>query len=245
MRPLSLLAACLLYSASLVGCGGSGSGATPTPDFAEAAAEVVSDVRIGLENLPSGWEAAADRDLFDSIDLAPECEIGDPAVLYPGAVVSGRSEPLAGEGGSFLVSYAAVYRTEGEAAAALDGTDTLAARCQDNFQKAAEELVRQELEAAGIELGIFADVDSRFSSTNAEDDRANSRTYRMDVDVGLPGIRESFTLDVFIVRSSRVIGTAMYATVGEPDPNAQIAMASALAGNAREAEARLPASEPK
>jgi hypothetical protein len=92
MRPL-FVAVFLACAAVLVACGDDGSG-EPSPattiDFAAEAQRLVGDAVFSAEDLP-GYERTGDDGLQSQASLSDECDIFDPAVVFPDAVATIRS----------------------------------------------------------------------------------------------------------------------------------------------------------
>lgn len=237
------------FAAALVAvaaCGGSdGPTPTPSPDFTAVARSLVPDTLVSAEDLTPGWAPIEpESDLSARVELPPECDILDPDVVFPAAGATDRTGPIAGPGGAQVISFGAIYETEGRAAGALDDTQDLVARCEGDFKDAARRVVDSELDALGIDLGIFADIDVSLYEMELEPVAVDTRAYRLQVTVRIPGADQKFTLDVMLVREGRTVGAVTYAAFGEPDQQDETFVLSAAAGKLSTVDDRLPQPDP-
>ena len=115
-----------------------------------------------------------------------------------------------------MISFGAIYPDEAAAEAALDKAPDLVDRCEDEFKETAREVASNLLDALGMDLGTFADIDVSIEPVDIADLGDQSLAYRLLVSVGILGNDQHFTLDVAAVRDGRTVGGATYTTFGEP-----------------------------
>ena len=74
---------------AFVACGGDDDDTSDPDEFAALAQERVPDVLLVPEDLGTDWVTTnPDSDLTASIDLSAECDILEPAVIFPGAAAA-------------------------------------------------------------------------------------------------------------------------------------------------------------
>jgi hypothetical protein len=236
--PLVLLALIVLAS-----CGDDDDGPSPTLDFADAAREAVPLIPLTADDMPPNWDTA-DTPITDRVKLSDECDIFDLDTTFPRAAATETGDALSGGIQQQLLSYGAIYRDPDDAQSALDATGDLVDQCRDEFEDEVRRLAEQELEALGIDLGIFADIDASIDELDVDLDADGAVAYRVEVTVGIPGADQHFTLDVFLVREGRAVGAATYATFGEPNIGDEALITETLISHAAEAEEELPPPQP-
>jgi hypothetical protein len=91
----------------------------------------------------------------------------------------------------------------------------------------------------GIDLGIFADLDVSVEEVDAEPLGDQSRAFRAQVKVSLPGDDQSFTLDVAAVRVGRVVGVVTYAGFGDHNAAEEKSFGDKIVANMTAADGRL------
>lgn len=241
MRPL-FVAVFLACAAVLVACGDDGSG-EPSPattiDFAAEAQRLVGDAVFSAEDLP-GYERTGDDGLQSQASLSDECDIFDPAVVFPDAVATADSGAYGSALDDQIFTLAAVYRSEDEAAAALAATPDFIGRCEDEFAGAVEQIARDFLAGFGIDLGPFSTIDVAiigFDPTAVGDEIVG---YRMHVNVNLLVTSRQYNLDAVVVREGRVVGVLIYGRFGEPDDSVEAELLRLMAGKLSAVNASLP-----
>ncbi|MCH7809580.1 MAG: hypothetical protein IH863_03260, partial [Chloroflexi bacterium] len=152
MRPpiVAVLVACAVV---FVACGGDASSSEPSIDFAAEARRLVVDAVFSVEDLP-GYEKPGADSLPAQAGLSDECDIFDPAVVFPGAVATADSGAFESALDDQIFNLAGVYRSADDAGASLTGTRGLIVRCEDEFEDAVEQVARDFLDSFGIDLGL-------------------------------------------------------------------------------------------
>jgi hypothetical protein len=237
---LTLTLALLL--AALAACGSGGDSAPPTPDIAAVSRDAADDIPLTPDDLEGDWEPLGENDpgLTGDLTLSRDCNIFDLGIVFPEAAATSSGDTLTGGLEQQLTTFGAVHQDPAAAQAAIEATTEIVDRCDDQFENEVRRIANDQIEALGIDLGIFADIDVGISPTEAPVETEGSAAYRVGVTVGLIGGDEHFTLDVFLLREGRAIGAATYATFGLPNTDDISAVATTLRDNARAAEDSLP-----
>ena len=236
-RILAALATPLLLACT----GGAGGPPTPTVDLEALARELAPGVPLTLGDLPAGWDESM-ADLVGQVELSPECDIFDLDVAFPGAAATAQSPDYEGMLNEQLITYAAVFHSADDARATVQATRGTVERCRDEFTSEGRRLAEAELEALGVDLGLFADITVEiFERENAPTLGDVSAAYVLQVTVSLPGDDQRFTIDVRAFAEGRVAGAIICAKFGADDPAAALDLAQRLLGKAAVAEAQLPA----
>jgi hypothetical protein len=239
---LTLAIAAALFT--LTACGGGGDSSTPTPDFATVSRDAADDIPLTPEDLNGDWEILPgdETDFTGDLALSPECNIFDLGVVFPDAAATSTGDTLTGGLQQQLTTFGAVHADPAAAQEAIDRTAVIVEACGDEFETEVRRIANEQIEALGIDLGIFADIDVGISPTEPPVDAEGSAAYRVGVTIGLIGGDQRFTLDVFLLREGRAIGAATYAAFGLPNTDEEATIAAALHEQVTEAEAQLPAS---
>ncbi len=242
MRPL-FVAVFFACAVVFIACGGGAGSGEPSPattiDFAAEAQRLVVDAVFSAEDLP-GYELTGDDGLPSQTSLSDECDIFDPAVVFPDAVATADSGAYESALDDQIFTLAAVYRSEDEAAAALAATPDFIGRCEDEFEDAVEQVARDFLESFGIDLGLFSTIDVAiigFDSPAVGDEIVG---YRMHVNVNLLVTSRQYNLDAVVVREGRVVGVLIYGRFGEPDDSVEAELLRLMAGKLSAVNASLP-----
>jgi hypothetical protein len=227
---------------TLTACG-SGDSSTPTRDFATVSRDAADDIPLTSEDLTGDWEELEEDDvLTGDIALSTDCNIFDLGIVFPEAAATSTGDTLSGGLEQQLTTFGAVHADPDAAQAAIDRTAVIVEVCGDEFEAEVRRIANEQIEALGIDLGIFADIDVGISPTEPPVEGEGSAAYRVGVTIGLIGGDQRFTLDVFLLREGRAIGAATYATFGLPNTDDQAAIGNTLLEHVREAERRLPPS---
>lgn len=241
MRPARLPATLAVFvGAVLTSCGNGGDSATPTPNFAVLAAAAVDDAPIALTDLPTGWTTPTpEEDLTAGLELSAECDLRDLNVVFPGAAAVERSGSFVGPLDQQVASYAAVYQTTEGAVNEMQTIAAMVSRCEEEYKDEVEESAKERLSVLGIDLGVFADMDVSLDEVEAGPLGDESKLYRVNVSVGVPGPDQSFTLDVTVVRVGRVVSAVTYSGYGELDADEERSLNETLVGKMTAANDRL------
>jgi hypothetical protein len=231
----------LLVVLVLTACGDDDDDPSPTADFADAAREAVPVIPLTTDDMPPNWETA-DAPISDSVELSDGCDIFGLDVVFPEATATATGDALSGGLQQQLLSFGAIYHDPDEAQSALEDTRVVVDRCREEFEDEVRRLAEQELQALGIDLGIFADIDASIEEMDVDLDADGGLAYRVAVTVGIPGADQHFTLDVFLVREGRAVGAVTYATFGQPNLGDEALITESLIDHTGEAEEMLPAS---
>jgi hypothetical protein len=234
---LAALIPAILAAFLIAACGDETSSAPA--NFAPAAREAVPLIPLTAGDMPPGWQST-ETGITDRVQLPDDCNVLDLDVAFPGASATAQGDALTGGLQQQVISFAAIYRDAADAQAALDGTGDLIDQCEDNFKDEVKRLAEDELQALGIDLGIFADINVSIDEQDVDLDADGDVAYRVAVTVGIPGADQHFTLDFFGVREGRAVGTVFYATFGTPNIGDEAAITSTLIAHAAEAESELP-----
>jgi hypothetical protein len=205
----------------------------------EKALEVAAGIPIGLAELPGGWGPAT-AEVAAELELSPGCDIFDPQVVFPGALGRASSPALEGPLDEQLQTFGAVYAEEDAAEADIAATVDILERCEEEFRDAVRGFAEGELEALGIDLGFFADIDVEIEELERPAIGDSARAYRLGVHVSLPGDDQRFTLDAIAVREGRVAGGLVYGVFGGIDETSESEITSALREKLTAAEGELP-----
>ena len=242
MRPF-LGALFLVCAVIFVACGGdTGSGEQSTAtaiEFAAEARRLVVDAVFSAEDLP-GYGQPDNEGLQAQVSLSDECDIFDPAVVFPDAVATADSGAYESALDDEIFNLAGVYRSADDASAALTGTRDFIVRCEDEFEDAVEQVALDFLKGFGIDLGPFSTIDVAiigFDPTAVGDEIAG---YRMHVNVNLIVTSQQYNLDAIVVREGRVVGTLIYGRFGEPDDSVEAELLRLMAGKLLAVNASLP-----
>lgn len=222
--------------ALLTACSGGSSSAGSEDDFAEVARRVAPAIPLTPDDLNGDWfRSETAGDFLDQLTLRPACDIRDPRVLFTGAVAAERSDTLEGPAGQQLITYGAVFPDEAAAAASLDAVGRLIDDCKEDFKEEVRRLAAEQLDALGIDLGFFADIDVSLERTEVPAVGDDQRAYRLQVTVGVLGEDLEFTVDASVIRSGRTGGGLVFAAFGEPSRGDQQAALRLLLVNKMEA----------
>ncbi len=230
MRLLVIAAAMLLTAA----CAESSS---PSPTPARDPAEVAADVPLALDEMPGGWEILPEGgDLGSEVQLSAECNIYDLGVSLPGALATARSEAFIGQRDQQMQTFGAVYASESEAQAAVDGTAGLVERCGDEFKEVLKQAAKDQIEALGIDIGFLGRIDVALEERDATSAADESAGYRIFVEVSAVGQSQSFSVDFLVLRAGRVVAALQYATFGSVDESDEASIEATLLSSAKQAE---------
>ena len=106
-------------------------------------------------------------------------------------------------------------------------------RCGDEYKDRVEKIARARLSVIGIDVGIFTSIHVSLEEATANPLGDQSRTYRLEVKVSLPGPDQSFTLDVAVVRVGRVVGAITYAGFGDHNADEEAALGDVFVAKMR------------
>jgi hypothetical protein len=231
------LGACLLAA-----CGGGSESAnpSPTPDFTAAAEAAAPQAVLMVEDFPQFWTIAVGEGPAGRVDLEPDCDIFDATVTFPDAVVTERGEGFQGPDERRAGSAVAIFETDARAEDALDAVEATAERCRPALLAAMEEAAREEANARGFDLGIFADVDTDIDDHDFASLGDATLAYRAYVSIGVIGITAEFTLDVVLIQEGKTVGALLYSNFGELDEEEELEIAETFAGKLSAADAALP-----
>jgi hypothetical protein len=224
MRVGVLLTAIVLVAA----CGGSAE-----PKATADPAELVREVPLTPDEMPNGWSVTPEGDDLDSlVALSPACDVFDLAVVFPEALATARSPSFQGPEKQQAQSFAAIYASESEAQAVVEGTRDIVDRCGDEFKDTLKDAAEDQLEALGISVGFFASVDVSLEDHNDPPLGDGSAGYRVRVEVSAAGSSQKFTVDYGILRKENVVAASQYAAFGEVNEDEELAIARALLASA-------------
>lgn len=236
LLPLTVVALALLTA-----CSGGSSSAGGEEDFAGAARRAAPAIPLTPDDLNEDWfRSETAGNFLDQLTLRPACDIRDPRVVFPGAVAAERSDTLEGPAGQQVLTYGAVFPDEATAAASLDAVGRLIEECETDFKDEVGRLAAEQLDALGIDLGFFADIDVSLTPAEVPEAGDDLRAYRLQVTVGVLGQDREFTVDVAALRSGRIAGGLVFAAFGEPSGPQQAALRRLLLAKMEAADAELP-----
>ena len=238
----SLLLFTVLAGCCLAACGGDddSTGSTPTPDFRAAAEAAAPDAVLALEDMPRFWTEATGDSPATRVELDPECDIFDPTVTFPEAVVTEQGDGFQGPDERRAGSGVAIFETEAQAQDSLDTVDETAERCRPDLLEAIDTAAREEASERGFDLGIFADVNVDIDDHDIEAVGDQTLAYRAHVEIGVIGISAEYTLDVILVQEGRLVGVLLYSNFGDLDPVEELEIAETMTAKLAATDASLP-----
>ncbi len=237
---MPLLFACVVV---LVACSGNDTDSTepptPTLDFAAEARRLVGGAVFSAADLPDFDPLGVD-DLQSQVGLSDECDIFDPAVIFPDAVATADSGAYGSILDDQLLNLAGIYRSADDASAALARTRDLRVRCEGEFEVAVEQVARDFLDVLGIDLGFFSTIDVAITDYDPTAVGDEIIGYRMHVNVNLVLTSQQYNLDAIVAREGRVAGALLYGSFGQPDDSVETELLRLMAGKLSAVNASLP-----
>lgn len=238
----TLLTIVVLMACCLAACGGGSDSddSTPTPDFRAAAEAAAPDAVLALADMPQFWTEAQGDSPATRVELDPECDIFDPTVTFPEAVVTEQGDGFQGPDERRAGSAVAIFGTEAQAQDALDTVEETAERCRPDLLEAIDSAAREEASERGFDLGIFADVNVDIDDHNIESLGDQTLAYRAHVEIGVIGISAEYTLDVILVQEGRLVGVLLYSNFGDLDEAEERETAETMAAKLTITDEALP-----
>jgi hypothetical protein len=215
---LRLVAAVLVCSALVVGCGGGGSGGSEAQTVIEEADQrQAEDALLTMEDFPSGWTAAADGDGEDGEDVSEAACFEDIQPDLSELTVTGHAESGNFETDqAWVSSTASVYRTEEEAQEAFEGgrdvllSDELAACFGDVFAEA----MAEEENDVEIEVGEVSASEVSVPDVGAQ----RSAAVRVEIPLDVEGQLASAFVELIGLGEGRTIGSLLTVSFLTPFP---------------------------
>ncbi|HET8943555.1 MAG TPA: hypothetical protein VFO59_02115 [Dehalococcoidia bacterium] len=205
MRILLLITAAVAW---LTACGGD-----HPPEFTEAAPEAAEAALLTEQDLSPAWREES-AGALDDVDLAERCDVLTPDGAFPSAVATASSPAFGTADQRSAQSFAAVYESEEDASGAVSDLDARVQDCRDDFLAEVKRLAETEIEATGLNLGPFADIDVSIEQEALDSTGDQANIYHVEVTVSVFGTDRQFNADITLVRNGQVISVLVYSAYG-------------------------------